>query len=93
MEEKKRIQKGFNDAYLLQKFKPELAQKLALQTQDKNDPYSVGFADGQKQWILDEKERRKNLIYQRALKSKKMYPSRPDRDRDMKKGKDREKDL
>jgi len=41
-----KLVKGFNDAWLLKKYQPELATKLYKGFQDKSFDYAVGFKNG-----------------------------------------------
>lgn len=43
------IQKGFNDGYLLAKYQPELAAKLAKQ-QNEQSPYYTGLVSGKAEY-------------------------------------------
>lgn len=48
----KLIQKGFNDGYLLAKYQPELAAKLA-EHKNEQDPYYVGLISGKEEYDLE----------------------------------------
>ena len=58
MTENSRLKKGFNNGYLLQKYYPELADKISKSFNEKDDLYQSGFKSGVTQY---KKEKIKTL--------------------------------
>lgn len=56
MSEQILIKRGFNNGYLIQKEKPELAIKIAAGFKNSNHPYAIGFMNGSIECIKELKQ-------------------------------------
>lgn len=62
MEASYKIAKGFNDSYLLQKVKPELAKILLPSLVGVESPYFEGFADGAKHYVIEQEIEKSDIF-------------------------------
>ncbi len=73
MEDEKYV-KGFNQGYLLQKHKPDLAEQLKTALKESNNDRDQGFLDGAKEYELEALDKyvgqKKNYSHQNLLEKK-----------------------
>ncbi len=92
MSEKTMI-KAFNDGYLLQQHKPELANALEQGFKDQNNAYAKGFSAGAKEYQKSQtKEKSQTSSYQTYLKSKGLG-QKQSQSKEQSKGKDQDLSL
>ena len=82
---KDKIVQGFNNGYILQKYHPELANKIHDGFKEKSHDYAIGFREGAKHYnqeIIKAKSKNYDLEKRSLSKSKKVKEKGKDLDRD-----------
>ena len=83
MNEEQQIKKGFNAGYLIAKHRPELSKQMQNGFVDKENPYSVGFIAGAKEYGREvSKPRTKNYDVGRLNRKPKSQEKEKNKDRD-----------
>ncbi len=88
MEKDKGVQRGFNNGYLIHKFKPELAKSMMTILTDREDEYAIGMIKGMQQHQKEQiKTQQKTVKFHKSPVSKTPNKSKDkDRDKDFEKG-------